>query len=531
MAWQKPDIFHLAAENLSSAARDPRVRWREQARADQRQPDGNWDTWLVRGGRGSGKTHTGGCTLAGWIIDDNERPDFVQGDWGIVGPTFGAAWTICVEGESGILAAFGTNMSEVHQGKSKYIAHAWRSHGEIRLRSGDKIYIDSANDGADRVQGKNLKGVWCDELGMWTKWEQAWDEAIKYACRKAGARKIATTTPKLSRTAAKLIRRLINDPYTITTRLRTIDNAANLSAAFIDSVVGRAKGTRLEKQELEGELLDDIDGALWSWPLLMETSVMQLPRKPGTGTENMPIDLSTVYVGVDPSDGKESGDEQAYTVVGMGSDKHLYVLESWGDRISPNAFLRKAVDAAVRWKATLVVEYNHGRGFLDLALQQVQKDMGTNCPVRLVTASKGKKTRAEPVAALYERKFVHHVKPKHRTNDGEYIEGNEFSELEDQMCSFTAAINEKSPDRLDSLVWAITPFLNYGFGNPGKHVSRTREWAGKPADLPDISNTRRGRHSYSKGYEEAVTGNGNPWQPPTVTPVRRHVRDYEENGW
>jgi phage terminase large subunit-like protein len=93
---------------------------------------------------------------------------------------------------------------------------------------------------------------------------------------------------------------------------------------------------------------------------------------------------------VDPSDGKESSDEQAYTVVGMGSDKHLYVLESWGDRLSPNQFLRKAVDAAVRWKATLVVEYNHGRGFLDLALQQVQKDMGTNCPVRLVTASRGK---------------------------------------------------------------------------------------------------------------------------------------------
>jgi predicted phage terminase large subunit-like protein len=512
----KFNLFSSVADSLEHNQNDPRVKWHESARADQRQPAGKWDTWLVRGGRGSGKTHTGANTMVEWILDDRDSMTYESGSWGIVGPTFQAAWTVCVEGESGLLAAFGTNMSEVRTGKSQYVSHAWRSHGEIRLRNGDTIYVDSANDGADRVQGKNLKGVWCDELGMWAKWEQAWDESIKYACRKAGSKIIATTTPKVSRPAAKLIRRLLQDPLVPVAKLRTIDNSDNLSESFIESVVGRAKGTRLEKQELEGELLDDISGALWSWPLLDSTSVHILPEG---------VKLTTTYVGVDPSDGKESGDEQAYTVVGIGSDKHLYVVESWGDRISPNAFLRKAVDAAVRWDATLVVEKNHGQGYLDLSLQQVQKDMGTSQSVRLVSAGKGKKTRAEPVAALYERKFVHHVKGTRRTDDGDYVETEQFSELEDQMCSFTGAADEKSPDRLDSLVWAIFPFLNYTFGNTSKHTTRVRKWAGNVPEPRPLEKPLTSRRSHSTRPEPEREG---PWESPEIVqPDRPHTRHWD----
>lgn len=509
----------MAADNMSSGQNDPRVKWHETARPDQKQPPGNWDTWLVRGGRGSGKTHTGAYTTVEWILDDRDSPAYEHGAWGIVGPTFGAAWTVCVEGESGILAAFGTNMSEVRQGKSQYVEHAWRTHGEIRLRDGDTIYVDSANDGADRVQGKNLKGVWCDELGMWAKWEQAWDESIKYACRKAGSRKVCTTTPKVSRPAAKLIRRLIQDPDVPVAKLKTKDNAANLSEAFMGAVVGKAKGTRLEMQELEGELLDEISGAMWTWKNLQDTQVRVRPEK-----------FSTVYVGVDPSDGKESSDEQAYTVVGLSEgDRQLYVLESWGDRISPNAFLRKAVDAAVRWNATLIVEYNHGRGFLDLALQQVQKDMGTNRPVRLVTASKGKKTRAEPVAALYERKFVHHVKVINRTPDGDYVDDGSLNELEDQMCSFTGAVDEKSPDRLDSLVWACTPFLNYSFGKGSTHRVRVRSW---DVQMPEAETSKKKhRHNYTDPYADQridADGDRDLWEPPEVIPMKRsRVRGWD----
>lgn len=498
----RPNVFQMAADNLSSGNNDPRVRWRSAARADQLQPSGDWDTWLVRGGRGAGKTRTGAGTLVSWILDDNEDVRHEVGDWGIIGPTYSSAWTVCVEGESGLLAAFGTTIGEVKAGNSKYIAHAWRSHGEIRLRSGDKIYVDSANDGADRVQGKNLKGVWCDELGMWVKWEQAWDEAIKYACRKSGSRKIATTTPKLGRSAAKLIRRLLNDPHVASTRLRTVDNSANLSEAFMESVVGRAKGTRLEKQELEGELLDDVEGALWRWDMLMEMSVTEYPE------------LERVFVGVDPSDGKESGDEQAYTVAGLGKDRKLYVLESWGDRISPNAFLRRAVDAAVRWNGTLVVEKNHGQAYLLLALQQVQKELGTSVTVKPVYASLGKRTRAEPVAALYDRRVVHHYKKRDRTDDGEYIDDGSMTALEEQMCAFTGATGERSPDRLDSLVWAITPMLNYSFGNRPKPVQRVRKWAAEAPVIADVQKEGRKR--------------GETWEPPEVTPARRpRVREYD----
>lgn len=523
MGYDKPNLFRMVADSLETGDNDPRVKWHLSAREDQRQPPGHWDTWLVRGGRGSGKTHTGANTMVAWILDDRDQMVYETGSWGIVGPTFQSAWTVCVEGESGILAAFGTTVSEIKAGKSKYVEHAWRSHGEIRLRDGDTIYVDSANDGADRVQGKNLKGVWCDELGMWVKWEQAWDESIKYAVRKSGSKIIATTTPKVSRPAAKLIRRLIQDPDVPVAKLRTVDNAANLSESFIDSVVGRAKGTRLEKQELEGELLDDVSGALWTWPLLSETQVRKLPDG---------VSLKQVYVGVDPSDGKESSDEQAFTVVGLGSDKHLYVLESWGDRISPNAFLRKAVDAAVRWDATLIVEQNHGRGFLDLALSQVQKDMGTNRPVRLVTASKGKRTRAEPVAALYERKFVHHLKPVKKNDDGDYTEDETLSELEDQMCAFTGAVDEKSPDRLDSLVWAVTPFLSVSFGQKSKHTSRVHKWN---ADVPEPKandSASKGRHSYTRPPEfEDPTAEGPEWNPPKVQNYRRsRIHNYDTGG-
>jgi len=508
--FQKPDIFSLVADSMESGQNDPRVKWHEQARPDQREPEGTWDTWLVRGGRGSGKTHTGANTMVGWILDDRDKHNYEQGAWGIIGPTFASAWTVCVEGESGILAAFGTNMAEVRNNKSKYVAHAWRSHGEIKLRDGDTIYVDSANDGADRVQGKNLKGAWCDELGMWLKWEQAWDESIKYAVRISGSKIIATTTPKSSRTAAKLIRRLIMDPLVPVAKLKTIDNAPNLSEAFIESVVSRAKGTKLEKQELEGELIEDMTGALWTWDTLDSNALSELPEG---------LEFRRVVIGVDPSDGKESSDEQAFTMVGYGYDGHLYVLDSWGDRVAPQDFLRKALIKADQHKAELVVEKNHGRGFLDLAIKQIQKDMGlTDIPVTLVNASLGKRTRAEPVAALYERGFVHHV----RVAKGDKDE-HPLGELEDQMTMFTGASNEKSPDRLDSLVWAITPFLNYPFGDGNfKGAVRQFDVDGEVKRFNPDRMTRRSKRELPRDnpYAPVELDKLEDWAPPSVTPVR-----------
>jgi predicted phage terminase large subunit-like protein len=506
------DLFGSVADALETGDNDPRIRWHSQARADQLQPDGEWTTWLVRGGRGSGKTHTGANTFVEWILNDRDSMTYNQGAWGIVGPTFAAAWTVCVEGESGLLAAFGTTIAEVKRGESKYVAQALRSRGEILLRNGDTVYVDSANDGADRVQGKNLKGVWCDELGMWVKWEQAWDESIKYAVRISGSRIIATTTPKSSRTAAKLIRRLLLDPTVKKSQLKTLDNKDNLSDAFIDSVVGRAKGTKLEKQELEGELIEDMSGALWTHDLIDTYALKELPNG---------LKFQRVVVGVDPSSGKESSDEQAYTVVGYGHDNQLYVLENWGDRVAVQEFIRQAILAAERWSASLVVEKNHGEGFLDFTIKQIQKDMGTSIPVQLVHASKGKRTRAEPIAGLYERGVVHHIQAETGKMD------HALGEIEDQMTMFTGADGEKSPDRLDSLVWAVTPFLNYPFKDGKTRVVRKIDVAGE-AEQAFPTKAVRNKRDRPQPWEVVDLSDDNAdlseWAPPSVSNVRSRVR-------
>src|ERR1017187_3620257 len=381
----------------------------------------------------SGKTRSGTQGLAQLIREDKGDP----GDWGIIAPTYQAAWTTCVEGPSGILAALGTSMAEIKEHRSATVASAYRTYGEITLHSGHVIRVDSANDGALRVQGKNLKGAYCSEIGLWLKWATAWDESIAYAVRLGESKIIACGTPKISRPAAKLIRRLLSgEPGVIVRRLRTVDNLANLSGAFYEAIVARASGTRLERQELEGELLDDVENALWTRDLL---HAIQVDEIPGADAEH--TGLHTVYVGVDPSDGGEESDEQAYTVTGQGEDYKLYVAESWGGRIGPVPFLKKAVLAAAKWHGTLVVERNHGGAYLVETLRQVMRDLGVYVPYMVVHASLGKGSRAEPVAAIYERGVVRHLGP--------------FVDLEDQMATFTGAARERSPDRLDSCVWSM----------------------------------------------------------------------------
>lgn len=415
------------------------AEWNRSARPDQQPPDSQWRTLYLQGGRGSGKTRAGAQTLARWVLTDPEP----NGEYGIVAPTYRDAWSTCVSGESGLLAALGTTEGEVRRHGSPIVVKALRSVGEVYLANGHLIRVDSADDGALRVQGKNLRGVWADEVGLWSRWSIAWDESIAFAVRQGRSQIIATGTPKISRPAAALIRRLIKDDDTIVRRLRTVDNLANLSDAFYRAVVSRAKGTRLERQELEGELLDDVENALWTRALLDGCHVDEVPY-PGR--------LVSAVVGVDPSDGDSDSDEQAYTVCGKGMDHQLYVVESYGARVGPVPFLREVVAAAKRWDARIVLEKNHGGAYLAATLDQVLRDEGASIPYDLVTASHGKRTRAEPVAGLYERGHVRHV--------GVHVD------LEDQMATFTGMPGERSPDRLDSLVWSVTPYLDDSFDAP-----------------------------------------------------------------
>ncbi len=350
----------------------------------------------------------------------------------------------------------------------------------------------------------------CSEIGLWDKWETAWKESVVYAVRDGRSQIIVDGTPKASRKARKLIRSFIrNDPEhggVIIRKLRTRDNIANLSEAFVRAVVGGFRGTRLEQQELEGELLDDVANALWTRDLLDSIKV------PGVGQPGGPQVLFKTYIGVDPSDGSDDSDEQAYTVVGKGmpEDRHLYVAENWGGQKSPVLFAKRVIRKAVEWNATVVVEKNHGGKWLTAVFAQAQKDMRTSVRVETVHASDAKRARAEPVAVMYDRysddgrPLVLHCHRTWKDGDGHMQMDEHMPELEDCMATFTGAAGERSPDRLDSLVWGASKFLRETFGPPGK--SGRRQWAGSEelgsVGVPEEARAqRRMREIHSKAVQ------------------------------
>jgi phage terminase large subunit-like protein len=527
-------------ERLAEPVKDPRVRWRSGvARPEQVLPPlaDPWRVFYLQGGRGSGKTRAGAQGLADIILDDTDT----EGEYGIIAPTYADAWTKCVEGESGILRALGTSMAEVKDHKSHIVRSAWRTYGQVVLHSGLIVYVDSADEGGLRIQGRNLRAAWCDEIGLWKKWEVAWGESLKFAVRQGVSKIIATGTPKVSMSARKLIRSLIRDEPehggVITRRLRTIDNIANLSEAFYRAVVGAARGTRLERQELEGELLDDVANALWTRELI------EASQCPAVGEEGGPPWLTQVFIGVDPSDGREDSDEQAYTIVARGliDDPHLYVIESWGGQESPVMFAKRVIKKAQELDATLVVEKNHGGGWLSATFEQVMKETG-RCKYREVHASQAKRTRAEPVSALYERKIVRHCQRQvtYQITDARtseriwHTDTERFVELEDQMCSFTGAAGERSPDRLDSLVWGCYPFLDTWFGPPV--AGGKREWiraddlntgtdvTGHLADSTFSPTGTRAQRRLAEAHGGAYDG-GSDWSLDTFAPAEDDTPD------
>jgi phage terminase large subunit-like protein len=471
-------LRQVAAGYEGGEQADPQVRWRtKQARPEQLLPPSSdhWRVFFMRGGRGSGKTRAGAQGLAEWVRDDGEG----EGEYGIIAPTYADAWTKCVEGKAGILRALGTSMAEVKDHRSKTVRNAWRTYGQVVLHNGIVIYIDSAAEGGLRIQGRNLKGAWADEIGLWEKWETAWNESLRYAVRDGISKIIATGTPKASRPARKLVRALLrNDPGeggVITRRMRTTDNAKNLSDEFLRSVIGAAQGTRLERQELEGELLDDVANALWSREILDSVRVSEYPAA-----------LREIKIGVDPSDGSETSDEQAYTVSGLGMPEDpwpLTVIENWGGQEAPLQFAQRVIRVALRYEklypgtpVELIIERNHGGAWLRATFDQVMRQMKVTVRYRVIWASQAKRTRAEPVSALYEQYggLVRHCHvPKAR--DGNLVPEPDMPELEDQMATFTGGLGERSPDRLDSLVWSLTPFLGRSYGPPGRRG--VRRWA------------------------------------------------------
>ena len=425
------EALPLAAASIRLRQRGaaPADAWRVLARPEQLPPDDWSRVWYIRGGRGGGKTWTGGHALAEMALTHS-------GDWAIVAPTYGDARDTCVEGPSGLLAALGTNRVEVDRGQSRHV-RAWnRSLGELKLRNGGTVYIDGADDGALRIQGKNLRGAWCDEVGLWRNWRVAWEESIQFAVRLAPARIIATGTPKRGH---RLVRQLIDDPTVAKSLVRTMDNAANLDPSALEEFLRRYRGTTLGRQELEGEMLSEVPGALWSREIIRYRPAQM--RKVG---DVLVPDMARIVVAIDPAvTSGEDSDETGIVVDGLGADGWGYTLADLSCRMPPAAWARRAIEAYRDFGADrIVAEANNGGDLVSTVIRQIDP----NVPVTLVHASRGKRTRAEPVAALYEQGRWFHVEP--------------FPELEDQQCSYTGEPGEDSPDRMDAHVWGVSDLMH-----------------------------------------------------------------------
>ena len=376
-----------------------------------------WKTWLALAGRGFGKTRMASEWLA-WqaITNDNTR-------WAIVSPTFSDVRDTCAEGPSGIVSVL----------RDYGVLKTYnRSIGEIVLINGSRIKLFSGEE-PDRLRGPNFHGGWFDELAAFTK-PDAWTQ-YQFALRLGdNPQTIVTTTPR----PTKLIKELMNRDGVETVRGSTFDNAANLAPSALAELRLRYENTRIGRQELYGEIVDDIEGALWTQSQIEQYRVEEAPP------------LVRIVVAIDPAvTSGDDSDETGIIVAGMTSDGHYYVLEDLTLKASPDQWARQAVNAYHKWNADRIVgETNNGGDMIELLLRQVDPAVS----YKKVTATRGKLIRAEPVASLYEQGRGHHV--------------GLFPDLEDQMCSYTP-LADFSPDRMDAMVWAMTELTTTANGMLG----------------------------------------------------------------
>ena len=394
--------------------------WTLWARPDQIAPEGDWLIWLLLAGRGSGKTRTG-AEYCRQFANDPKNPLCRVG---VIGPTLGAVRDVCIEGESGLLAIFPEEEIENYN----------KSRLEIVLKNG-AIFKGYSSEKPDRLRGPQHHLLWCDEIAAWEYEQETWDMAQFGLRLGRHPRSVLTTTPRPTELLKSLVERSRKpDSGVHVSRATTWANAANLPPSQLEELRERYMGTYLGMQELEGMLLDDIMGALWQRKVISEKRVRQAPP------------LSRVIVAIDPAISTTAkADETGIIIAGRGVDGHAYVLHDLSGRYSPDEWGRRALDAlAFNAGDRLIAEANQGGDMV----KHVLRTIDPQCSVKLVHASRGKITRAEPVAALYEQGKVHHV--------------GVFPQLEDQMCTYVPTDPKRSsgsPDRMDALVWAITELL------------------------------------------------------------------------
>ncbi len=369
-------------------------------------------------GRGWGKTRTGAEDIANYALwNDGVRI-------AVIAPTYADARDTCIEGESGLLRALPPGCVE-----------KWnRSMGELWLFNGSRIKLFSA-DRPERLRGPQHHRVWCDELGAWPD-RDAWDQMWFGLRLGPDPRVIVTTTPRNTSVIRDLFKRKIADVHL--TKGSTMDNAEHLSPRVLAALTERYAGTRLGRQELDAELVDDTQGALWNRALIDTCRVQSVPE------------WKRVVVAIDPTlTSGEGSDETGLIAAARGVDGNLYILADWSGRYTPDAWGQRAIMLYQEMRADMIVaEINAGGDLVERMLRHIAPQILFK-PVR---ATRDKAARAMPIAALYEQGRVRHV--------------GALSQLEDQMCRFTGRGNGPSPDRVDALVWALTELSEVSRGEP-----------------------------------------------------------------
>lgn len=402
--------------------------WRWWRRPDQCAPSGDWHVWLLLAGRGFGKTRTG----AEWVRELAEKSPGAR--IALVAASLNEARQVMVEGESGLLAIAGPKMRPVYESSLRRVT--WPNGAVATLYSAAE---------PESLRGPEHMAAWCDEIAKWPQGENAWDNMMLTMRIGARPRVVATTTPR----GVALVRRLMAEEGVAVTRGATEANRLNLSARWLATMERLYQGTRLGRQELSGEMLEDVEGALWS------RAGMEAARvEPEVAAKPL-----RVVIGVDPP-ATSHGDACGIVAAGLLRDGRLAVLDDASvEKAAPAIWAQAVAATAARWGAERIVAESNMGGEMVLA---VLRQADVSLPVVPVRASVGKARRAEPVALAYER--------------GQVVHAGRFMRLEDELCGLQTgggyAGPGRSPDRADACVWALADLLAGVTGGRGPGVRR-----------------------------------------------------------
>ena len=397
--------------------------WPFWARPNQLAPDGDWLTWVILAGRGFGKTRCGSEWVRSMVCGPTPLAKGRAQRVALVAETAADGRDVMVEGDSGILGVHPKAFRPTYEPSKRRLT--WPNGAVATIFNGTE---------PDQLRGPQFDLAWCDELAKWRYAQESWD-MLQFGLRLGDdPRQMITTTPR----PIVLLRNIMKDPRTVVTRGSTYENSANLARTFLDNIKSKYEGTRLGRQELQAEILDDVPGSLWTREGLDKN------RK---GPDDKLPDMQRVVVAIDPA-GKsqetaisEGTAETGIVVSGLGVDGRGYVLDDLSCSLSPNGWARMALSAYDLYAAdAIVVETNQGGDMVKSTIQSVRPGV----KVIEVHASRGKVTRAEPIAALYEQGRVSHV--------------GTHADLEDQMVLFTpiGIAGDTTGDRVDALVWGLT---------------------------------------------------------------------------